>query len=64
MCVVVGASGAPALHWGIERAGFIVAVNTDERAPIVRNSDAALLDDGVAVVEELAEIIAGRRTHT
>jgi len=30
----------------------------------VRNSDAALLDDGVAVVEELAEIIAGRRTHT
>ena len=64
VCIVVGASGAPALHWGIERAGFIVAVNTDERAPIVRNSDAALLDDGVAVVEELAEIIAGRRTPT
>jgi electron transfer flavoprotein alpha subunit len=63
VCIVVGASGAPALHWGIEKAGFIVAINPDERAPIVRNSDAALLDDGVAVVEELAGIIAEHRTH-
>ena len=61
LCIVVGASGAPALHWGIEKAGFIVAVNPDEQAPIVGNSDAALLDDGVAVVEELAEIIAVAR---
>ena len=61
LCIVAGASGAPALHWGIEKAGFIVAVNPDEQAPIVANSDAALLDDGVAVVEELADIIAAAR---
>lgn len=61
LCLVVGASGAPALHWGIERAGFIVAVNPDDRAAIVGNADAAVLDDGVAVIEELAEIIARRR---
>jgi len=58
LCIVVGASGAPALYWGIEKAAFIVAVDPDEQAPIVRNADAALLDDGVAIVEELAEIIA------
>ena len=55
------ASGAPALHWGIEKAAFIVAINPDQAAPIVAGSDAAVLDDGVAVVEELAEIIAARR---
>jgi electron transfer flavoprotein alpha subunit len=58
LCIVVGASGAPALHWGIEKAAFIVAIDVDELAPIVRNADAAVLDDGVTIVEELAEIIA------
>jgi electron transfer flavoprotein alpha subunit len=61
VCLVVGASGAPALHWGIEKAAFIVAVNSDDRAPIVGNADAAVLDDGVAIVEELAEIVAAAR---
>jgi electron transfer flavoprotein alpha subunit len=61
VCIVVGASGAPALHWGIEKAAFIVAINPDEQAPIVRNADAALLDDGVATIEELARIIAAER---
>ena len=59
LCIVVGASGAPALYWGIEKATFIVAINPDEHAPIVGNADAAVLDDGVGVIEELAEIIAG-----
>jgi len=60
LCIVVGASGAPALYWGIEKAAFIVAIDPDEAAPIVAGSDAAVLDDGVAVVEELAEIVAAR----
>jgi electron transfer flavoprotein alpha subunit len=58
LCLVVGASGSAALHWGIEKAAFIVAIDLDEQAPIVRNADAAVLDDGVAVIEELAEFIA------
>jgi len=61
LCIVVGASGAAALHWGIEKAGFIVAVNTDERAPILANADVAVVEEGVAVMEELAEMIAPRR---
>lgn len=61
LCVVVGASGAPALYWGIERAGFIAAIDLDERAPIVKSADVVILDDCVAVIEELAEIIASDR---
>lgn len=61
LCVVVGASGAPALHWGIERAEFIVAVNVDEHAPIVANADAVVIGDGVAVMEALADIIGSER---
>jgi electron transfer flavoprotein alpha subunit len=61
VCIVAGASGAPAFAWGIERAAFIAAINPDERAPIVRDSDAAVLDDGVAVVEALAEIVESER---
>lgn len=58
LCIVVGASGAPALYWGVEEATFIVAVNPDELAPIVKKADVVVLDDGVAVVEGLAAIIA------
>ena len=61
LCIVVGASGAPGLHWGIEKAGFIVAINPDAEAPIARNADAVLVDDGVATIEELAEIVAAHR---
>ena len=61
LCIVVGASGAPALYWGIEKAAFIAAIDTDEHAPIVRNADVAIMDDGVDVIEELAEIVAAAR---
>ncbi len=61
VCIVVGASGAPAFSWGIEKAAFIAAIDPDEHAPIVMNADAAVLDDGVAVVEELANIVTAER---
>jgi len=61
LCIVVGASGAPAFSWGIEKAGFIVAINPDEQAPIVRNADVAVLDDGVTIIEELARIVSADR---
>ena len=61
VCLVAGASGAPALLWGIERAGFIAAVDIDDHAAILREADAVVVDDAVAVVEALADIVAGRR---
>ncbi len=63
LCIVVGVSGAPALYWGIEKAGFIAAIDLDERVPIVKSADAVILDDGVGVIEELAEIIASNRKN-
>ena len=62
VCVVAGASGAPAFLWGIERAGFIAAVDTDEHAAIVAEADVAAIDDGVAIVEALADLVAGEPT--
>jgi electron transfer flavoprotein alpha subunit len=61
VCLTVGASGAPAFLWGIERAGFIAAVDTDEHAAIAGEADALVIDDGVAVIEALAEIVARER---
>jgi electron transfer flavoprotein alpha subunit len=62
ICLVAGASGAPALLWGVERAGFIAAVDTDEHAAILADADAAVVDDAVAVVEALAELVARERS--
>lgn len=62
LCLVVGASGAPAFYWGIERSDRIVAVDPDEHAPIAAAADAVVRDDGVAVVEALAEIVTRRRS--
>jgi len=63
LCIVAGASGAPALYWGIEKAALIVAIDVDEQAPIVNNADAAVIDDSVAVIEELAEVVATARAR-
>jgi electron transfer flavoprotein alpha subunit len=61
VCLTVGVSGAPAFLWGVERAGFIAAVDTDERAAITGEADAVVIDDGVAVIEALADIVASER---
>ena len=62
VCVTVGVSGAPAFLWGVERAGFIAAVDTDEHAAIAGEADAVVIDDGVAVIEALADIVARERS--
>lgn len=54
--IALGASGAAAFYAGIEKSGLIVAVNTDEKAPIMRLADVAVVDDCRAVLEELLEI--------
>jgi electron transfer flavoprotein alpha subunit len=57
VCIVAGASGAPAFLWGVERAGFIAAVDSDDRAPIAGESDAFVCGDAVAVLEALAALL-------
>ena len=58
VCITAGVHGAPAFLWGVERAGFIAAIDLDEQAPIASEADAVLLDDAVATIEALADILA------
>ncbi len=57
ICIVAGASGAAAFYAGIEKSKFIVAINTDIRAPINKFSDVTIIDDYKAVLDELVKIM-------
>ncbi len=57
VCIVAGASGAAAFYAGIEKSKFIVAINTDSRAPINKTSDVAIIDDYKAVLDELVKVM-------
>lgn len=57
VCIVAGASGAAAFYAGIEKSKFIVAINTDIRAPINKVSDVTIIDDYKAVLDELVKVI-------
>lgn len=57
LCITAGVSGAAALMAGIEKSEYIVAVNIDEKAPIIKNSNVAVIDDCLEVLEQLLRII-------
>ena len=57
LCIVCGGSGSPAFYEGIRRSKTIIAVNTDERAPIMKKADACVCADWREVMEALAEIV-------
>jgi len=62
VCIVAGASGAAAFYAGIEKSKFIVAINTDIRAPINKTSDVTIIDDYKAVLNELVKVMRENRS--
>ncbi|MCP1223624.1 FAD-binding protein [Sebaldella sp. S0638] len=58
LCIIAGASGASAFFSGVEKSEFIISVNTDERAFVVKSSDVAIIDDYEKILEELVKLIA------
>lgn len=54
-CLVLGAAGAGAFMVGIEKAGKIIAVNTDQDALIFKQADLGVRMDARALVEKLIE---------
>ena len=56
ICFAVGASGAAAFYAGIEKSKFIVAVNRDEKAPIMKQADVAVADDLLPVMKRIEEL--------
>lgn len=45
VCLALGVSGAAAFTAGIENSKLIIAVNTDENAPVFRIADVGIVDD-------------------
>jgi len=52
LCIALGVSGAPAFFAGIEKSEIILAVNTDEKAPIFKQCDYGIIGDYKSFVEE------------
>ena len=57
VCLVCGASGSAAFMAGIAQSKTIIAVNTDEKAPLAKQADAFVCGDWTAVLEELARLL-------
>lgn len=55
VAVVLGASGAVQFTVGIEKAGFVIAVNRDPDAPIFESADLGIVGDLGPIVDRLVE---------
>ena len=58
-CLVMGASGAAAFAAGVEKSKYLVAVNQDPSAAIFRIADLGIVEDCVALAEELCKEAPG-----
>lgn len=52
-CLTIGVSGATAFLAGIQKSRKIIAVNTDEKAPIFSCCDIGIIGDGREILDEL-----------
>ena len=52
-CLTIGVSGAAAFLAGIQKSRKIIAVNTDEKAPIFSCCDIGIIGDGREILDEL-----------
>jgi len=57
LCIAAGTSGAAAFFAGIEKSKYIISINTDEKASIIKSSDVAIIDDYESILEELLKLI-------
>lgn len=57
LCIAVAVSGAAAFLVGIEKSKYLVAINTDRDAPIVKAADIAIIDDYENVLAELVKLL-------
>jgi electron transfer flavoprotein alpha subunit len=56
VCLVLGASGSAAFMAGIAQSKTIIAVNTDEKAPLARQADAFVQGDWDQILSALATL--------
>ncbi len=53
LCLTIGVSGAAAFLVGIQKSRKMIAVNTDEKAPIFSCCDIGIIGDGSRILNEL-----------
>lgn len=58
LCIALGVSGSPAFYAGIEKSDYIIAVNTDEKAPIFKLCDVGIVGDYKEFIREISELIS------
>lgn len=63
VCIAVGVSGSAAFFAGIEKSGFIAAINADKTAPIMQMADVALVGDGRTACALLRKLHEKGTTH-
>lgn len=56
ICLVIAASGSPPFYYGIEKSKKIIAINTDENAPIIKTADLVIVDDYREIISTLLEL--------
>lgn len=57
LCILLGVSGAPALYSGIEKSKYIIALNNDRDAPIMKKADLAICGDCMELFQMFIQII-------
>jgi electron transfer flavoprotein alpha subunit len=57
ICIAVATSGAPALYSGIEKSKYIIGINIDKDASIIKKSDVAIIGDGEEVLKKIRDYI-------
>ncbi|HUW63447.1 MAG TPA: electron transfer flavoprotein subunit alpha/FixB family protein [Spirochaetia bacterium] len=60
----IGISGSSHHTAGIQKAGWIIAVNNDVQARLLQMADLRIVGDGPAIVAEMIKIIKGGNTST
>jgi electron transfer flavoprotein alpha subunit len=60
ICITAGISGAAAFYAGIEKSDYIISINSNEKAPIIKKADIAIIDDYEKVIKALTKMLDER----
>jgi len=57
VCIAAAVSGAAAFYVGIANSKKIIAINSDDRAPILKAADVVIVEDYKVIMDALAKVI-------
>ena len=58
VCIAAAVSGAAAFYAGIANSKKIIAINSDDQAPITKAADVVIIDDYKAILDALVKIVS------